>query len=339
MQELTITRPDDFHLHLRQDGDLDCLVSITSRVFARALAMPNLRPPVLTAADAQSYRHQILRSAVRYGDRRFEPLMTIQLVDATTPEIVAEASEAGVVAGKLYPAGVTTNSRNGVADIETLYPVFAEMEARGMVACVHGEMPGVYCLDREKAYLTPLIRLAKAFPKLKIVLEHVSTEVGVRTVKELLPETVAATITAHHLLLTLDDVVGDGLQPHHFCKPLPKRPEDRAALIEAATGGSPKFFFGSDSAPHVKGAKERADGCAGVFSAPVALPTLAEVFEGRDALHRLEAFVSMHGADFYGLPRNAGTITLRKEPWTAPLTIDRRFVPFRSGETLSWKIN
>jgi len=337
VQELTIIRPDDWHVHLRQDGDLTATVRETARAFGRALVMPNTRPPILTADDAHGYRRSIGRAQGDLADG-IAPIMTIQIVGTTTPETVRDARDAGVKAGKLYPAGVTTNSGNGVTDLEASFPAFAAMEASGMVLCVHGELPGTFCLDREKAFLTPLIRLAKAFPKLKIVLEHVSTEIGVRAVKELLPETVGATITAHHLLLTLDDVIGDQLEPHHFCKPIPKRPEDRKALIDAATGGDPKFFFGSDSAPHVKGAKECASGCAGIFSAPVALPTLVEVFEREGKLDRLEAFVSVHGARFYGLPPNQDTITLRKEPWTVPERIDKRFVPFRAGQTLSWNI-
>ena len=343
MQELTIIRPDDFHVHLRQDGDLSTTVRETANVFGRALVMPNTKPPVLHWQEVVDYVLAIQDKVPEARSGAFIALMSIQITAETTPFDIIECDNAICPAGKLYPAGVTTNSANGVSDIEALYPVFAEMEKRGKVLCLHGETPGIHCLDREAHFLTTLANLAGDFPGLRIVLEHLSTAAAVRAV-ESLPETVAATITAHHLTLTLDDVVGDLLQPHHFCKPIPKRPEDRLALIEAATGGNPKFFFGSDSAPHPKGAKERAGGCAGVFSAPVALPTLAEVFEGRGRLDRLEGFVSKHGARFYGLlerpygMKERGTITLRKEPWTVPDRIDKRFVPFRAGQTLGWKV-
>jgi dihydroorotase len=343
VQELKILRPDDFHVHLRQDGDLSTTVRETANVFGRALVMPNTKPPVLHWEQVVDYVLAIQDKVPEARSGAFVALMTIQITAETTPFDIRACDNAICPAGKLYPAGVTTNSENGVKDIEALYPVFAEMEKQGKVLCLHGETPGVYCHDREEHFLTTLAKLAGDFPGLRIVLEHLSTAAAVRAV-ESLPETVAATVTAHHLVLTLDDVIGDGLEPHHFCKPIPKRPEDRAALIEAATGGNPKFFFGSDSAPHEKGAKERSDGCAGIFSAPVALPVLAEVFEAEGRLDRLEAFVSMHGARFYGLPdqyygmKERGTITLRKEPWTVSQTIDRRFVPFRSRETLSWKI-
>lgn len=344
MQELTIIRPDDFHVHFRQDGDLSTTVRETANVFGRALVMPNTRPPILHWPQVVDYVLTIQDKVPEARSGAFVALMTIQITAETTPFDIRECDNGICPAGKLYPAGVTTNSENGVADIKMLYPVFAEMEKRGKVLCLHGETPGVYCHDRETHFLDTLAELARDFPGLRIVLEHLSTADAVRAV-ESLPETVAATITAHHLVLTLDDVIGDTLQPHHFCKPVPKRPEDRAALIEAATGGNPKFFFGSDSAPHPKGTKECADGCAGIFSAPTALPTLAEVFEAHGALPRLEAFVSKHGAAFYSLPAwpygmgERGTVTLRKEPRTVPDRIDKRFVPFKAGQTLSWKVS
>ena len=343
MQELTILRPDDFHVHLRQDGDLSTTVRETANVFGRALVMPNTKPPVLHWEQVVDYVLKIQDKVPEARSGSFVALMTIQITAETTPFDIRACDNAICPAGKLYPAGVTTNSGNGVTDVKALYPVFAEMEKCGKVLCLHGETPVAYCLDREFRFLETLMDLWEAFPKLRIVLEHLSTAAAVRCVEDA-PETVAATITAHHLLLTLDDVVGALLEPHHFCKPIPKGPDDRKALIEAATGGNPKFFFGSDSAPHPKGAKERAAGCAGVFSAPTALPTLAEVFESRGALDRLEAFTSKYGAAFYGLPDwpygmgERGTITLRKESWTVPDKIDKRFVPFRAGQTLSWKI-
>lgn len=337
MQELTLIRPDDFHVHLRDRDDLLHTVRQTASVFGRALIMPNLRRPVLTASDAERYRQDIEREAGEAGHGGFRPLMTIQLLDATTPAIARQAREAGVTAAKLYPAGVTTNSHNGVTDIRKLYPVFAEMEACGLVLCLHGEAPGIHCLDREVIFLDTLRELARAFPKLRIVLEHLSTAEAVHVVEEL-PDTVAATITAHHLILTLDDVVGDLLRPHHFCKPIPKRYADRDALRIAATQASPKFFFGSDSAPHPVGKKHCASGCAGVFSAPVALPLLAEIFERHGALGRLEAFVSLNGAAFYGLPANEGSVRLVKREWRVPESFPSDLVPFKAGETLAWRV-
>jgi dihydroorotase len=331
---LTMRRPDDFHVHLRDGWTLKQVVSATAGVFARALVMPNTQPPILDARDAIRYRSEILNAWNRSG---FTPLMTIQIVDATTPETVRTASQAGVVAGKLYPAGVTTNSENGATDVKALYPVFEEMERVDMALCLHGEEPGEFCLERESYFLDALEQLAGSFPKLRIVLEHLSSREAVETVLAL-PETVAATITAHHLLLTLDDIVGDKLQPHHFCKPLPKTPLDRAALIEAAVSGDPKFFFGSDSAPHRVPTKECEAGAAGVFSAPSALATLAAVFEDEGGLERLEDFVSGHGARFYGLQPNEGTITLERRPWKVPRRYCDEFVPFMADKTLAWRL-
>jgi len=345
VQELKIIRPDDWHVHLRQDGDLSATVRETASVFRRALIMPNTRPPILTWDDVVSY---VLRIQDKVPDEhvgKFVPLMAIQITADTKPFDIIACDNAVCPAGKLYPAGVTTNSDNGVTDFKALYPVFAQMEKSGKVLCVHGEMPGDHLDedDREAAFLGTLWDLAHDFPELRIVLEHVSTADAVRAV-ERYPDNVAATITAHHLTLTKNDLYGGTLQPHHFCKPVVKRMSDRAALVAAATGGNPKFFFGSDSAPHVKGLKECSDGCAGIFSAPTCLPVLAEVFETAGALDRLEAFVSRHGMAFYRQPENyyglpeAGTITLRKEAWTVPERIDKRFVPFRAGRTLSWKV-
>lgn len=338
MQELTIIRPDDFHVHLRDvHYDLKDVLPYTAAVFGRALAMPNLKAPVLTGADAAFYKEAIVRQAREDGHKHFTPLMTIQIVDATTPETIRAAHQAGVIAGKLYPAGVTTNSANGVQHLDALTPVFEEMQRLGMVLCLHGETPGAFSLDREDAFLATLVGLSYRFSGLRIVLEHLSTASAVRCVK-MLSDKVAATITAHHLLLTLDDVIGDKLRPDHFCKPIPKRPEDRQALIDAAVSDDPKFFFGSDSAPHSKYSKYCAEGCAGVFTAPVALPLLAQIFERHEALGRLENFVSMHGACFYGLPLNDGFVRLVKQPWRAPSLVGHSTIPFMAGETLQWKV-
>lgn len=338
MQELTIIRPDDFHVHLRDiHYALKDVLPFTARVFGRALAMPNLMKPILTAEDATFYREAIVRLAKQNGYGHFTPLMTIQIVDATTPETVRAAHEAGVTAGKLYPAGVTTNSANGVQHLDALAPVFKEMERLGMVLCLHGETPGAFSLDREERFLETLSGLVRSFPRLRMVLEHLSTAAAVRAVRSL-PDTVGATITAHHLTLTLDDVIGDKLRPDHFCKPVPKRPEDRDALLEAAMSDDPKFFFGSDSAPHSHYSKYCAEGCAGVFSAPVALSLLAEVFERHGALARLENFVSMHGACFYGLPLNDGFVRLVKRPCEAPSLVGNSTIPFMAGKTLGWSV-
>ena len=335
--ELKLIRPDDFHVHLREWGDLTYTLEHTASVFGRALAMPNLKKPVLTGADAERYRGQIEDYAAKKGRPGFRPLMTIQIVDSTTPDVIRAAHAAGVVAGKLYPQGVTTNSGNGVRRIDDLCPAFEAMQDAGMTLCLHGEVPDIFSLDREERFLMTLENLAGEFPRLRIVLEHLSSAAAVRAVRKL-PDAVAATITAHHLVLTLDDVVGDKLRPHHFCKPIPKRPEDRSALLEAAVSGNPKFFFGSDSAPHKAGDKHCPSGCAGVFSAPVALPLLAEIFEDCGALDRLEEFVSLNGARFYGLPPNDGSVRLVKEPWTVPERLPLDYVPFMAGETLRWKI-
>lgn len=344
MTTLRIRRPDDFHVHLRQGEMLRDVLPATALLFGRALVMPNTLPPVLTGEDAQNYESIIREAALRLGAMDFRPLMTIKIVATTTPQTITDAKARGVVAGKLYPEGVTTNSEDGVREIRSLYPVFERMQAEGMVLCLHGETPGVFCMNREAVFVRMTLQdLAGAFPKLRIVLEHVTTAEGVCTVKNL-PATVAATITPHHLVLTLDDVVGDKLRPHHFCKPIAKTPRDRAMLIEAATSGSPKFFLGTDSAPHARDQKECASGCAGVFCAPVAMEVLAEVFEDHGAMEQLEAFTSVFGARFYGLPLNEGHVTLIKgdTPYAVPEYIDcgrqeqAAVSPLRAGGTLRW---
>lgn len=306
----------------------------------RALIMPNTKPPVLGASEALSYHKEIMQAQEALPEaQRLTPLMTIQITPHTHPTDIALArSEAGVVAGKVYPRGMTTNSENGVLNYEALYDVFGQMEEVGMVLSLHGEHPGedVFCLDREERFLEILQKISYRFPRLKIVLEHVTTAKATETVL-MLPDTVAATITVHHLILTLDNVIGHMLKPHHFCKPVAKRPGDRDALLRVAMSGRAKFFLGTDSAPHPRGAKECADGCAGIFTAPVALPLLATLFEGRKKLEALEKFTSVFGAQHYGLPLTQELVTLVKEEWQVPHDIDG-VVPFMAGETLAWKV-
>ena len=330
MSVLTLTTPDDFHVHFREDQMLRDVAKYTSARFARALVMPNTKKPILTGHDAAIYRSEI----VQITGVGFRPLMTIKLVNQTTPAVIDHAHGLGVVAGKLYPEGVTTNSEDGVRGLENLWEVFAAMEEKKMVLCLHGESPGVFCMDREAAFLSDLSKISEAFPDLKIVLEHVTTRAAVHAVLEL--PNVAATITAHHLLLTLDDVIGGLIDPHSFCKPIAKTPDDRKALIEAATSGSPKFFFGSDSAPHLRGLKECSGGCAGIFSAPCALEVLATIFEAENKIEYLNHFVSEFGARFYGLQPNAGHIYLHQEMWIVPCEI-AGIVPFMAGKKIFWK--
>lgn len=335
MTEIRIARPADFHLHLRDGQLLKALVPISARYFGIALVMPNTEPPILTAEDVNRYRSAI-EDATPTGIA-FEPLMSVKLVETTTPETIAEAYVNGLaVAGKLYPRGVTTNSADGVGDVVQLYRVFEAMERVGMVLCLHGELPNHFCMDRENAFLPTLKELARTFPTLRIVMEHVSTRSAVDAVLES-RDGVAATITPQHLLLTLDDVVGNLLEPHHYCKPVPKRPEDRDALIEAATGAKPKFFLGTDSAPHLPPTKEGAHGAAGVFSAPVAIPILAEVFERAGRLDFLEAFCSKRGPAFYGLRPCDDEIVLVRKAWRVPSEYGG-IVPFFANGELSWQL-
>jgi len=332
MQKLSLRKPDDMHVHLRQDAMLTLVTPHTAAQCARAIVMPNLTPPILTAEDVNRYRKEIQTA----GGKGFTPLMTFKIVPSTTAAMVEKLKKAGATAGKLYPEGVTTNSEDGVKDIPALYPVFKEMEKQGLVLCLHGEVPGVFSLDREAAFLPVLDALAKNFPNLKIVLEHITTAASVEKVLSL-PKNVGATITVHHLELTLDEVIGDKIHPHHFCKPIAKRPEDKARLIEAAISGNPKFFLGTDSAPHTKETKECAAGCAGVYTAPVMMPVLAEVFERMDSLEKLEDFSSKFGAVFYDLPLNMEKIELVKEDWQVP-DLYGTVVPYRAGQMLSWRL-
>lgn len=330
MQENTIRIPDDFHLHLRQGDLMRQLVVETAKVFGRVLVMPNTLPPITTAQSLQQYHRELTGVGTT-----LQFLMTFKIMPDMTPESIIQLKSAGAVAGKLYPQGVTTHSEDGVSDIEALFPIFAAMEEQGLVLCLHGELPGVEDLQRESAFLPTLKKIHQNFPRLRIVLEHVSSKDAVECVQEL-GETVAATITIHHLLLTTADVRNGYFHAHHFCAPICKSETDRKALIHAAVSGNPKFFFGSDSAPHPKADKEGERPKPGIYSTPVALPLLAQIFEDQGKLDRLEAFTSQFGAEFYGLPLNQGSMTLRKERWKVP---EEYFgvVPLKAGEEMTWQ--
>jgi dihydroorotase len=341
-QTLSLTRPDDWHVHFRDGAAMASVLPDTARVFGRAIAMPNLKPPVVNVADAAAYRDR-LRAAVPAGSA-FEPLMTLYLTEKTSAKNIREARASGFVhALKYYPAGATTHSESGVTDLNKAYAAIAAMEAAGMPLLLHGEVvdPAVDVFDREAVFIERhLTRLMKDFPRLRIVLEHITTRHAAEFVAAA-PPTVAATITAHHLLYNRNAMFQGGIRPHLYCLPVLKRESHRRALIEAATSGNPKFFLGTDSAPHAVGAKESACGCAGIYTAHAALALYAEAFEDAGALDRLEAFASYYGADFYGLPRNATTVTLVREPWTVPERLrfgDTTLVPLRAGETLRWRV-
>lgn len=327
--------PDDFHAHLRQGDLMPGYVRDLAHQFGRAIIMPNTVPAMTSASTIADYKKQILEAAAPVR-KDFEPLMTFKLNPNYTEQDLKDMMDVGVVAGKYYPAGVTTNSQDGISDFEGIFPVVAMMEKLGLVLCVHGEEPGEFCLNREQAFIKRVETLATKFPKLKIVFEHLSSAKSVEAVKRL-PANVAATFTVHHLMMTLDDVVGDALRPHHFCKPLPKRPEDRAAIREAAFSGNPKFFLGTDSAPHQQGKKECPCGAAGVYSAPVAIPLLVQEFDHAGALDKLPNFIAGFGADFYGIPRTTKQIEVVKESWKVPEIVNG-VVPLAAGQTLEWKI-
>ncbi|MDP9043482.1 MAG: dihydroorotase [Pseudomonadota bacterium] len=339
-QELTLTRPDDWHVHVRDGAALAAVVPDTARQFARAIIMPNLRPPITTAAQAAAYRQRIV-AAVPEG-RRFEPLMTLYLTDTLPPEEIVRARESGVVAVKLYPAGATTHSDAGVTDLRKTYPTLEAMQRVGMPLLVHGEVTdaGIDLFDREKAFIdAQLIPLRRDFPALKIVFEHITTREAAQYVAEA-DRFVGATVTAHHLLYNRNALFLGGIRPHYYCLPVLKREEHRRALVAAVTTGNPKFFLGTDSAPHASHLKEHAVGCAGCYTAHSALELYAEAFEAAGALDRLEAFASVNGAAFYGLPRNVGSVTLRRRPWTLPETLaygEAQLKPLRGGETLGWQ--
>lgn len=339
--EITITRPDDWHLHVRDGDALHTVVPHTAAQFARAIIMPNLKPPVTTAAQAVAYRDRIL-AAVPEGVS-FEPLMTLYLTDNLPADEIRRAREAGVVAAKLYPAGATTNSDAGVTDMRKTYRTLEAMQREGMLLLVHGEVTSsdIDLFDREAVFIeTQMIPLRRDFPELKVVFEHITTNEAAHYVRDSDAFT-AATITAHHLLYNRNAIFTGGIRPHYYCLPVLKRETHRVALVEAATGGSPKFFLGTDSAPHPAHLKEHATGCAGCYTAHAAMELYAEAFDLAGALDRLEAFASFNGPAFYGLPRNTGTVTLRREAWTPPVSFafgEAELKPLRSGEALAWKL-
>jgi dihydroorotase len=342
MNSLTLRRPDDWHVHLRDGAALAAVVKFTAARFGRAIVMPNLKPPVTTVASARAYRERIV--AALPAGTRFEPLLTLYLTNSTPPEEIDRAKACGFVHGvKLYPAGATTHSDAGVTDIAKVERVLARMEESGMPLLVHGEspQPEVDVFDRESHFIdTVLEPLVERFRRLHVVFEHITTSRAVEFVAGARPG-VAATITPQHLLHNRNAIFSGGIRPHYYCLPILKRERDRLALIGAATGGSPKFFLGTDSAPHERSTKESACGCAGMFTAHAAVELYAEAFESVGRLDRLEAFASHYGADFYGLPRHDDTITLVKEPWVPPRAYDfgdGTLVPYRSGETIAWRL-
>ena len=338
---ITIARPDDWHLHVRDGEALKTVVPHTAAQFGRAIIMPNLRPPVTTAAQAIAYRERI-QAAVPSGVK-FEPLMTLYLTDNMPPEEIRRARQAGVVAVKLYPAGATTNSDAGVTDMRKTYPTLEAMQREGLLLLVHGEVtsPDIDLFDREAAFIdTQLIPLRRNFPELKIVFEHITTRDAAQYVLAA-DRFTGATITAHHLLYNRNAIFTGGIRPHFYCLPVLKREVHRLTLVDAATSGNARFFLGTDSAPHAAQLKENAVGCAGCYTAHAAMELYAEAFDAAGALGKLEAFAIFNGADFYGLPRNQGTITIRKEVWTPPESFafgEAELKPLRSGETLAWRL-
>jgi dihydroorotase len=342
MTEITLTRPDDWHLHLRDGDALRFVLPDSARRFARAIVMPNLSPPVTTVAAAVAYRERIV--AVTPPGASFEPLMTLYLTDRTLPGEIEKAKSCGLVHGvKYYPAGATTHSDAGVTDIQRCAATLEAMAALGMPLLIHGEVtdPSVDVFDREAAFiertLTPLLG---KFPALRVVLEHITTRQAAEFVAAA-PDNVAATVTVHHLLLNRNALFRGGLRPHHYCLPVLKREQHRIALVEAVTSGNAKFFLGTDSAPHETKTKESACGCAGIYTAHAAVELYAEVFDAAGALDKLEGFASWYGADFYRLPRNTGHITLKKQAWRMPTSLayeQGTLVPLRAGETVAWRI-
>jgi dihydroorotase len=334
-QTLTIRRPDDWHVHLRDAEMLDRVAPYTARQFARAIIMPNLVPPITTVEAATAYRDRIVAAA----GAGFRPLMTCYLTDDISPDELARGFEAGVwIAAKLYPAGATTNSASGVTDIRKIYPVLERMERIGMVLCVHGEVtdPAVDVFDREAVFIERVLEPAtRDFPGLKIVFEHITTKDAVEFIQH--GSTLAATVTPQHLTINRNAMFAGGLRPHAYCLPIAKREEHRLAVRKAATSGWPNVFLGTDSAPHTREAKESACGCAGIFNAPFALESYAQVFDEEGALDKFEAFASINGARFYGLPVNEGTITLERAEVAVPDEVEG-LVPFHAGETLRWKL-
>jgi dihydroorotase len=337
----TLTRPDDWHLHVRDGEPLHTVVPHTAAQFGRAIIMPNLKPPVTTAEQALAYKARI-QAAVPAG-MNFEPLMTLYLTDNLPPAEIKRAKAAGVVACKLYPAGATTNSDAGVTDLRKVYKTLEAMQREGVLLLVHGEVTSsdIDLFDREAAFIEQqLIPLRRDFPELKIVFEHITTRDAAHYVRDA-DRFVGATITAHHLLYNRNALFIGGMRPHYYCLPVLKREVHRLALVEAATSGNAKFFLGTDSAPHPAHLKEHASGCAGCYTAHAAIEMYAEAFDNVGALHQLEAFASFHGADYYGLPRNTGTITLKRDAWTPPESFafgNAELKPLRAGETLPWRM-
>jgi len=342
MQQLTITRPDDWHLHLRDGALMQSVLPDTARQFARAIVMPNLRPPVTTTALALEYRQRIL--AALPAGMKFEPLMTLYLTDNTSAEEIRKAKASGVVhAVKLYPAGATTNSDAGVTDIRNTYAALEEMQRCGMPLLVHGEVTdsNIDIFDREAVFIERVMQpLLRDLPELRVVFEHITTLDAAQFVASA-PATLAATLTPQHLLYNRNAMLAGGIRPHYYCLPILKRETHRVALVKAATSGNKKFFLGTDSAPHAQHTKEAACGCAGCYTAHTALELYAEAFEAAGVLDKLEAFASFYGADYYGLPRNTDTVTLRRESWQVPDSIgfgEHRLVPLRAGEAMQWKL-
>jgi len=340
-RELTITRPDDWHLHVRDGAVLNNVVPATAACFGRAIIMPNLVPPVTDASMAMAYRERILAAA---ADTGFDPLMTLYLTESTTPETIREAKAAGVIAAKLYPAGATTNSASGVTDIRNIYPVLEAMADCGMLLLVHGEVTDadIDIFDREKVFLERVLApTLQAFPQLKVVLEHITTADSAEFVRSHTGGNLAATLTPQHLMYNRNHMLVGGVRPHLYCLPILKRNKHQVALREAVASGDPRFFLGTDSAPHAKDKKEAACGCAGCYSAYGAIGLYADVFEELGILDKFEAFASFNGPDFYGLPRNTDTITLVREPWTMPEQLplaDGTIVPLKAGETVNWRL-
>lgn len=337
-----MTRPDDWHVHLRDGEMLATVLPDTAQRFARAIVMPNLKPPVRTVAEASAYRERIL--AVLPAEMRFEPLMTLYLTDKTSPEDIRQAKSSGFIhAVKYYPAGATTNSDSGVTDIHRVAAVLETMQEVGLPLLVHGEVTDadIDIFDREAVFIERiLVPLLERLPRLRVVLEHITTAQAAAFVTAAAAN-VAATITVHHLLYNRNAMFQGGIRPHAYCLPVLKRESHRQALVAAATSGNPKFFLGTDSAPHLRHDKESSCGCAGIYSAHAALELYAEVFEQAGALDKLEAFASFHGPDFYGLPRNQAQVTLVKQPWTVPAALnagDHALIPLRAGETVGWHL-
>lgn len=340
--KLTITCPDDWHLHLRDGAVLRDLVPHTARCFARAIVMPNLKPPVTTTAQAASYRERILNAIP--GGMDFTPLMTLYLTDNTQPDEIRRAKASGIVHGvKLYPAGATTNADSGVTDIGKPWAALQTMAEVGLPLLVHGEVtdPDVDIFEREQVFIERVLApLVAQLPELKVVFEHITTATAVEFVLAA-SEQVAATITPQHLLHNRNALFQGGIRPHYFCLPILKQEADRAALVQAATSGNPKFFLGTDSAPHARHTKETACGCAGMFTAHAAIELYAEIFDTTGALDRLEAFASFHGPDFYRLPRNRRKITLTRKAWTVPASYpfdQAELIPYRAGESVRWSL-